>query len=40
MIRYTFFDENNKKIAVVYKGTTIDEISELLKVYDEVLYEE
>lgn len=40
MIRYTYFDDYGKKIAIVYKGTTIAQISELLKIYDKVLFEE
>lgn len=40
MIRYTYFDENNRKIAIVYKGTTMEQIYELQKIYDEVLFEE
>lgn len=39
-INYTFYDETNKLIAIVYDGTPEDVIRELKKEYDEVKYSE
>lgn len=39
-INYTFYDETNHLVAIVYENTPADVIKELQKEYDEVKYSE
>lgn len=39
-IRYTFYDDDKKLIAIVYKNIPKEVMQELLKEYDEVKFEE
>lgn len=39
-IRYTFYDDDKRLIAIVYKNIPKEVMQELLKEYDEVKFEE
>ena len=39
-IRYTFYDDDKRLIAIVYKNITKEAMQELLQKYDEVKFEE
>ncbi len=39
-IRYTFYDDDKRYIAIVYPNTPKEVMQELLKEYDEVKFEE
>lgn len=39
-IRYTFYDDDKKLIAIVNKNTPKEEIEQLQQKYDEVKFEE
>ena len=39
-IRYTFYDDDKRLIAIVNKNITKEAMQELLKEYDEVKFEE
>lgn len=39
-IRYTFYDDDKRYIAIVNKNTPKEVMQELLKEYDEVKFEE
>ena len=39
-IRYTFYDDDKRLIAIVNKNITKEEMQELLQKYDEVKFEE
>lgn len=39
-IRYTFYDELNKRIAIIYPKTPREVIKKLQEEYDEVKYKE
>ena len=39
-IRYTFYDDDKRLIAIVYKNIPKEAMQELLQKYDEVKFEE
>lgn len=39
-IRYTFYDDDKRLIAIVYPNITKEAMQELLQKYDEVKFEE
>ena len=39
-IRYTYYDEQNNKVAIIYPNTPNEVIKKLQEKYDEVKYKE